>query len=273
MKVGVIGGTGVYGCLALSSLRDLSVRTPYGDAFMKQGLIGKTEVTLLYRHGEGHTVPPHKVNYRANIWALWWLGVQRVIGTAASGSLNPSMAPGDLVAVDQFIDFTRSRAATFFEGGEMGVVHTDVTDPYCAEVREALNGAARERDVRLHDSGCYVCTEGPRFETRAEIKAYRKLGGDLVGMTNVPEVVLAKEAGMCYGLVAIVTNFAAGISSQPLTHEEVLEAMKEAAGRVAPVIEGAVARLAARAPEKRECGCARNWGLLAKTPGGTGGLR
>ncbi len=268
MKVGVIGGTGVHGCIPLSGERHVSVKTPYGDAFMKQGTVSGVETVLLYRHGEGHTVPPHKVNYRANIWALWWLGVERVIGTAACGSLNPAMSPGDIVVVDQFIDFTRSRPATFFEGGGAGVVHTDVTEPYCAGVRKALIKSAGESCVRVHPSGCYVCTEGPRFETRAEIRAFSLLGGDLVGMTNVPEVVLAREAGICYGLVAVVTNFAAGIAGGELSHEEVLQAMAEASARVGTVITSAVKHLA----EKSQCPCRKNWSLLARTQG-PGGLR
>ncbi len=224
-------------------------------------------MTVMYRHGAAHSVPPHRVNYRANIWALWWLGVQRVLATAACGSLNPEMEPGHLVAIDQFIDFTHARPSTFFEGGEAGVVHTDVTDPYCPEIRETLVSAAKARGVRLHESGCYVCTEGPRFETRAEIRAFRVLGGDVVGMTNVPEVVLAREAGICYGLIGIVTNFGAGISTRPLTHEEVLDAMTGAAPRLSAVIEGAVSYLAARAREKRSCACSANWGRLATAEG------
>jgi len=268
LKIGVIGGTGIHGAIRIADERDVSVKTPYGDAFMKRGNLRGVETILLYRHGDGHTVPPHKVNYRANIWALWWLGVEKVIGTAACGSLNSAMSPGDIVVVDQFLDFTRSRSATFFDGAGQGVVHTDVTDPYCAGVREALLRAADDSDVRAHSSGCYVCTEGPRFETRAEIRAFSILGGDLVGMTNVPEVTLAREAGICYGLLAIVTNFAAGISGKELSHQEVLQAMDEASSSVATVIGGAVNRLS----ERNQCACRKNWTLLAHMRG-AGGLR
>lgn len=268
MKVGVIGGTGAYGSIPLLDPRSVTVRTPYGEAFMKQGNIGSVEVYLVPRHGEGHTVPPHKVNYRANIWALWWLGVERAIGTAACGSLNPEMRPGDLVVVDQFMDFTKSRPVTFFEGGSMGVVHTDVTDPYCPEIRKALECSAGEQGIAVRGSGCYVCTEGPRFETRAEIRAYRVLGGDLVGMTNVPEVVLAREAGICYGLLAIVTNQAAGISKVELSHQEVLQVMEDASARVASVIAGSVKHVSVNAG----CTCRKNWSLLAGGQG-IGGLR
>ena len=259
MRIAIIGGTGLYDCIQLVDERRVNVKTPFGDAFMKQGRMGDVEVIFMQRHGEGHSIPPHKVNYRANIWALWWLGVERIIGTAASGSLNPSMEPGDLVAVDQFLDFTKTRPSTFFEGGEVGVVHTDVTEPYCPEIRKAIIQASGETGSRIHSAGCYVCTEGPRFETAAEIKAFSILGGDLVGMTNVPEVVLAREAGICYGLIGIVTNFAAGISRGPLSHEEVLDAMKTASQRIASVIRSAVQAV----PEKRRCTCGTNWGRLA----------
>jgi 5'-methylthioadenosine phosphorylase len=263
LRIGIIGGTGVCDAVSLTDARDVTVKTPYGDALMKQGKIAGVEVLLVPRHGEGHTIPPHRVNYRANIWALWWMGAERVMGTAASGSLNSAMLPGDLVAVDQFIDFTKCRPATFFEGSKAGVVHTDMTDPYCAEVRKALIDSSESLGLRVHRSGCYVCTDGPRFETRAEIRAFSVLGGDLVGMTNVPEVVLAREAGMCYGLLGIVTNFAAGIARRELSHEEVVQVMAETSGRVAEVLCRAAGRLVAAAG----CGCRRNWSRLAELRG------
>jgi 5'-methylthioadenosine phosphorylase len=135
------------------------------------------------------------------------------------------MEPGSFVLVDQFIDFTKSRVNTFFEGGERGVVHIDVTQPYCRDLNNVLAAAAKDLGIPVHETGTYICTEGPRFETPAEIKAFTLMGGDLVGMTNVPEVVLAREAEMCYATVSMVTNYAAGISKQVLTHSEVLETM------------------------------------------------
>ena len=189
------------------------------------GAFQGVEVAFMARHGKGHSIPPHAINYRANIWGLRALGVERVLSTAAVGSLNPEMGPGDFVIIDQFLDFTKDRPLTFFDGGEYGVAHVDVTHPYCPVLRRALISVGERLGLALHPAGTYVCVEGPRYETAAEIRAYRTLGGDLVGMTNVPESVLAREAGLCYATMAMVTNLAAGLSPEPLSHEEVVEIM------------------------------------------------
>ncbi|MEW6243341.1 MAG: S-methyl-5'-thioadenosine phosphorylase [Bacillota bacterium] len=225
--IAIIGGTGVYDARLLDDVRERVIKTPFGETRVKTGVYHGKECAFLARHGYAHTVPPHLVNYRANIWALASLDVEAVFATAAVGSLNLDMPPGCFVVVDQFIDMTSGRPSTFFEGGETGVVHTDFTEPYCPSLRALLARSLDELGIRYHEGGTYVCTNGPRFETPAEIRAYRILGADLVGMTNVPEVVLAREAGLCYGLVAMVTNYAAGISTEPLTHEEVLDVMNE----------------------------------------------
>ncbi len=225
-KIAVIGGTGVYDPRMLEEVHEESLVTPFGKITYKTGQYRGQEVIFIPRHGAGHTIPPHLINYRANIWGLKKLGVNTILATTAVGSLNLAMKPGDFVLVDQFLDFTKNRQHTFYEGGERGVVHVDVTDPYCAALRAVLARAAVESSLSVHRSGVYVCTEGPRFETPAEIRAFTMLGGDLVGMTNVPEVVLAREAEMCYATISMVTNFAAGISPTPLTHAEVLETME-----------------------------------------------
>lgn len=227
IRTAIIGGTGVYDPKMLTEMKELSVDTPYGNVAVTCGKYEGQEVAFIARHGKGHSIPPHLINYRANIHALKQIGVENIIATTAVGSLNHSMAPGHFVLVDQFLDFTKSRCQTFFEGGEKGVVHVDVTEPYCSRLRSILAQSAKDLKVPYHQGGTYVCTEGPRFESPAEIKMYAKLGGDLVGMTNVPEVVLAREAEMCYATVSMVTNFAAGISSQALTHSEVVETMAQ----------------------------------------------
>ncbi len=227
LEYGIIGGTGVYDPQLLDELRDEQVMTPYGDVSVQVGTFNGVEIAFMPRHGKGHSIPPHKVNYRANIWALKRLGVRCALATAAVGSLNPEMRPGHFVIIDQFLDFTKHREHTFFDGGDAGVVHTDVTDPYCPRLRERLLEQAERLELTSHDGGVYVCAEGPRFESAAEIRAFRLLGGDVVGMTNVPESVLAREAGLCYAAMAMVTNMAAGISEQPLTHDEVVEIMAE----------------------------------------------
>ncbi|BDG60081.1 S-methyl-5'-thioadenosine phosphorylase [Caldinitratiruptor microaerophilus] len=252
VRYALIGGTGVYDPAILTGLREEQVSTPYGDVRVKVGTYRGKEVAFLARHGEKHSVPPHRINYRANIWALKRLGVERIIATTAVGSLNLDMRPGDFVFCDQFLDFTKGRPSTFFEGGPEGVVHVDFTEPYCPELRGVLAEAAKTLGLGFHREGTYVCTEGPRFETPAEIKAYQRLGGDVVGMTGVPEVVLAHEAGICYSTVSMVTNFAAGISPQPLTHEEVLEVMAQNAERLRRLAMLALDNL----PEERGCRCA-----------------
>lgn len=258
VRLAIIGGTGVYDPRILANIREVNLQTPYGDVTLRVGEYGGEDVAFLPRHGAKHSVPPHLINYRANIWALRMLGVQRVVATTAVGSLNPKMKPGDFVLTDQFIDFTKGRAATFFAGGDQGVVHTDFTEPYCPEIRSTLAKAAASIGITAHNGGCYVCTEGPRFETPAEIRMYAKLGGDLVGMTNVPEVVLAREAGLCYATISMVTNFAAGISPTALTHEEVLEVMAENGENLRKLVMTTLKQI----PVERGCTCGKSAGAL-----------
>lgn len=224
LSIAVIGGTGVYGPGWLSNARPEKISTPFGEVTVRLGKSQDKEVVFVSRHGEEHNVPPHLVNYRANIWALKNMGVRNILATAAVGSLNPAMKPGDLVFTDQFLDFTKTRAHTFIEQGGL---HPDMTAPYCAALRHMLSEAAGSLNLKFHPKGTYVCTEGPRFETPAEIRLFQKIGGDLVGMTGVPEVSLAREAGICYACSAVVTNFAAGISTTVLSHQEVVAAMEK----------------------------------------------
>jgi len=224
-KVAVIGGSGVYKQAFIENEREIKVETRFGASVLKQGLYRGRTVFFMARHGGGHTVPPHLVNYRANIAALKKLEVDAVIATAAVGSLRRDMGPGSRVIIDQFIDFTKQRPLTFYEGKEGFVVHTDFSEPYCPNTRAAILRAGRALGQHMVDGGCYICTEGPRFETPAEINMFMNWGVDVVGMTNVPEVVLAREAGLCYGTIALPTNFAAGVSAKPLNQDEVLEAM------------------------------------------------
>jgi len=251
MKIAIIGGTGVYDPRILTGVRELKAATPYGEITVTSGTYRGQEIAFMARHGKGHTVPPHQINYRANMWGLAALGVERVLTTTAVGSLNPDMKPGDFVLIDQFIDFTKARPSTYFDGSDGNVVHLDYTEPYCPEVRAAIRKAAAENGIPLNYGGCYVCTEGPRFESKAEILAYGRLGGDLVGMTNVPEVVLARELGMCYVTISMVTNYAAGISSEPLTHQEVLDVMAANGDRLKTLLMSALPLI----PAQRGCRC------------------
>ncbi len=253
MKIGIIGGTGFYEPGIIDEEKDLTTSTPYGPASLKTGVYKEWEVVFLSRHGARHTVPPHLVNYRANIWALREIGVEKVIATATVGSLQKDLRPGEIMLVDQFLDFTKSRVQTFFEGNGSGLLHVDLTTPYCPSLREEIYRSAGGIQVRLHNGGTYVCTEGPRYETPAEIKMFHGLGGDVVGMTSVPEVVLAREAELCYATIALVTNYAAGICTRPLTHHDVVAAMYKAKGVLSRIILSVLENVS----QSRPCDCSR----------------
>lgn len=224
-------------------------KTPYGDCFVLPWEEGDRRAWFLPRHGPGHRVPPHRINYRANIWGLHQLGVTRVLAASAVGSLDPSLKPGSLVLVEQFIDFTRTRPRTFFD--EDRVHHQDMTHPYCPELSHLLRDQARALKLDLRAGAVYVCTEGPRYETAAEVRAFRLLGGTVVGMTAVPEVVLARELGMCFALVGVVTNLAAGLTEAPLSHAEVVARMSEQQELLRRLLWGVIAT----ADEERRCTC------------------
>lgn len=251
VKLGIIGGTGVYDLPVLEHEDEDVVRTEYGAVriqratYRSRGGTGRdVSVSFVARHGVGHTLPPHRINYHANVRALKKVGADWVLATTAVGSLLPDIHPGELVLLDQFVDFTRTRQYTYFDGGPEGVRHTDMTYPYNEALRQMILLVARERGIDLRPRGTYFCTEGPRFETAAEVRMFGDLGGDVVGMTNVPEVILANEAGLRYAAVSLVTNHGAGISDAPLTHEEVYEVMEENQATLDELICGLVIRLA-----------------------------
>lgn len=251
-EIGVIGGSGVYSLDFIEDPQRQEVDTPYGKS--PEILSGKLEgrkVAFMPRHGEKHSNPPHKINYRANLWALHDLGVEKIIATTAVGSLNREIEPGEFVLLDQFLDFTKKRPLTYYDGEGGEVVHIDMTDPYCPELRKIIYNTSKEMGISLHRSGTYVCTEGPRFETRAEIEMFRKLGGNVVGMTNVPESVLARELEMCYSTISVVTNFAAGITGEKLTHDEVKEIMDKNIDRVQKLILSTIPDI----PKQGTCPC------------------
>lgn len=250
MRIAIIGGTGVYDPKFLENPKEVIVPTPYGDTKIIKGIYWGEEVGFLARHGAKHSVPPHKINYRANMWALKSLGVERIMATTAVGSLKMNLAPGDLVLLDQFIDFTKGRDYTFYDGRDGKVIHIDFSEPYCPELRNILMEEAKNLGIKLHPYGTYICTDGPRFETPAEIRMFTNFG-DLVGMTNVPEVVLARELELCYVTVSLVTNYAAGISKTPLSHQEVLSAMAENIEKVRNLFSSVIPKI----PKERSCPC------------------
>ncbi len=252
MRLAVIGGTGVYELDAVRDSRPVRVETPYGAIEAWPGEIAGREVFFLPRHGVGHTVAPHRINYRANIAGVRKLGCTVVIATNAVGSLRRDLTPASFVLPNQFIDFTRVRPLTFYDGeDEHGVKHADMSSPYCATVRQWLTAAALDRHEPCASAATYLCAEGPRFETPAEIRMFAQWGADLVGMTGVPEVVLAREIGLCYASLCIVTNYAAGISPTPLSNQEVTDLMAERRGAVNEILTAAVSR----AVDVHECPC------------------
>jgi 5'-methylthioadenosine phosphorylase len=237
VNLGIIGGSGFYEPGMLSEVYEKEVATPYGTI---TPLIGKlangSEVAFLARHGREHSSLPHQINYRANLWGLKALGVKRIIATTAVGSLDESLSPGMLAIIDQFLDFTKQRPLTFYEKGDVHKAHIDVTEPYCPDLRELLYKAAMKRNIQVRAGGCYVCSEGPRYETKAEVRMFQMLGGTVAGMTGVPEVVLARELGICYANISAITNFAAGISKTPLKHSEVVQIMAENQSKIRELI-------------------------------------
>ena len=208
----IIGGSGLTQLSNLEVSRREVVRTPWGEpsGALTFGSIAGREVVFLARHGYGHTIPPHLVNYRANIWALHAQGVPDVVAVAAVGGIRSDLEPGVLVVPDQIIDYTHGRAGTFFTGGDTGVQHIDFTLPYCATLRAACLAAGRQAVQPLHDGGVYAATQGPRLETAAEIDRLERDGAGMVGMTGMPEAVLAREIGLRYAAIAVVANRAAG---------------------------------------------------------------
>lgn len=205
--IGVIGGSGLYGMEGLTRVRTVRVATPFGppsDAVVVGDLDG-VRVAFLSRHGRGHRLSPSEINYRANIYALKKLGVERVLSVSAVGSMKEALHPGHVVIPDQFYDHTKRRIGTFFEQGL--VAHVGVADPVCGDEAGKLAEAARACGATVHEGGTYLCIEGPQFSTRAESRVYRQWGVDVIGMTNLPEAKLAREASLCYATMALVTDF------------------------------------------------------------------
>lgn len=212
MTTAIIAGTDIYHIPGLA-LRQDTVHTPYGAVPLLRGEGEDSDLVFLPRHGPKHTVPPHRINYRANLKALHMLGVRSIIAAYAVGSIQPHIPPKGLVLLDDFMDFSSGRPLSFYEGGDSGLAHTIMSPPYCPTLRQRLLALAPQHDLEIRPTGTYVCTNGPRFETPAEIRMYRQLGGDVVGMTGAQEATLARELGMHFAGVALSINWAAGIEA------------------------------------------------------------
>lgn len=244
--IGIVGGTGLETLLRPEEAKE--IETPFGIAVAYAGEVAGRPVLFLPRHGPAHNVPPHRVNYRANVSALHRAGVRRLIATNAVGAIDPAVKPGSLVVPDDLIDFTKCRAGTFYEGER--VLHVDFTEPYCRDIRAALIRAAEELAGAVWPRGAYVCTEGPRYETVAEIRMFRSLGADVVGMTACPEAALARELGICYGSLCVVSNMAAGLQDR-VTTREVVSIMEAKAELLRDVVKRAIQLI----PVQMTCSC------------------
>jgi 5'-methylthioadenosine phosphorylase len=248
VEIGVIGGSGLE--KLLDKVEKIEVKTPYGSPpqiFI--GEINNRKVAFLPRHGLTHILPPHKVNYRANIWAFKELSVKRILATNAVGAINENYKPGDFFIPFDLIDFTKTRIQTFYEEGK--VVHVDCSNIYCKELREILISSIKSFNLKFWE-GVLACTEGPRFETPAEIRMMKILGCDAVGMTGAPEAFLAREAGLCYASLSFISNMAAGIQNR-LTTSEVFKT----AQKTLPFIKLILSKAVENISEKRECECAK----------------
>ncbi len=250
--LGVIGGTGLYAMEGLEGVERHSLPTPFGEPSspLVTGTLAGRRVVFLARHGMGHTLLPSEVNYRANIFALKLLGVERVISISACGSLREDYAPGDVVVPDQLFDNTRNRARTFFGEGLVG--HISIAEPFCTDLSEQLGASVSGSGGRVHAGGTSITIEGPRFSTRAESNAFRSWGMAIIGMTTSPEAFLAREAGMCYAVMAHVTDYDVWhVAEAPVTVELVLRTLS----KNTQLAQRAVADLAQRLPTERRCGC------------------
>lgn len=253
-RIGIIGGSGIYQMEGLELLYEREVETPWGkpsDAYVVGSIDGE-RLVFLARHGRGHRLIPSELNFRANIFGFKLLGVETILSASAVGSMKEEYRPTDIVFPDQFIDRTRHRADTFF--GEGIAAHVSFADPICAEVATAMAAASREVGARTHEGGTYLCMEGPQFSTRAESNLYRSWGVDVIGMTNLQEAKLAREAEICYATMALVTDYDCWHETEEsVTVEQVIGYLRKNAATASQILRTVFPRLARR---ERECPCA-----------------
>ena len=250
-RVGIIGGTGVYDPALFKNVKKVNLHKPYGPTSdeIDVGTLDGGKVAVLPRHGKGHKLPPHKVPYRANLWAMKQLGVERIISPCAVGSLQQKIKPGDIVLVDQFIDWTKKRDLTFFDGPK--TVHIGTADPFCAEMNALFYKEGKALKLPITKGGTYLCIEGPRFSTRAESRMFRQFA-DIIGMTLVPEAQLARELEICYLSIATSTDYDVW-ADKPVSVEEILKVLDQNVVNSRRLIQAAIAKI----PKKRKCECSR----------------
>ena len=249
-EIGIFGGTGIYDSGLLKESKEITIDTPYGKTSdsITIGEFNGRKVAFMPRHGKKHTIPPHLINYKANIWAFKELGVKRIIAPSAVGSLKEEFEPGNFALPTQFIDFTKSRKGTYSEDGR--VIHISVADPFCPELQNIILDVANEQQVKIHNDATYVCIEGPRFSTKAESKFFKSTGADIIGMTLVPECQLAREAQICYASISTVTDYDVW-AEKPVTAKEVMETLSKNVEITKKILTVLIDKI----PETKSCSC------------------
>jgi len=252
VEIGIFGGTGIYNSDLLENSQEVNVETPYGKPSdtITVGIFNGRKIAFLPRHGKKHTIPPHMINFKANIWAFKELGVTRIIAPSAVGSLKEELEPGHFALPSQFLDFTKSRDVSFSEEGK--VIHISVADPFCPELQSSILQVTDKQDLKIHKDCTYVCIEGPRFSTKAESKFYRSTGADIIGMTLVPECQLAREAQICYASISTVTDYDVW-AEKSVTAKQVLETLSKNVEKTKKILTELIDVI----PKTRSCSCAK----------------
>ena len=250
-EIAIIGGTGIYDTEIISNNQTVDLETPYGKTSdsLTVGEFNGKKIVFLPRHGKKHSVPPHKINFRANIWALKEIGVKRIIAPCAVGSLRENMEPGHIAIPDQFIDRTKERESTFYDKGT--VAHISTADPFCPELRDLAISAGKKLDYDIHEKATQVCIEGPRFSTRAESNMFRNWGADTINMTLFPECVLARESQICYVAIATITDYDVWAETA-VSHHEVLKTLEKNVEKTSSIIQNIIPQI----NDDRNCLCA-----------------
>ena len=252
VEIAIIGGTGIYDNDLFREEKTIKSHTPYGPPSdsITVGMFGERKIAFLPRHGKGHRIPPHMINYRANIWALKNLGVRRIIAPSAVGSLNYGYAPGDIMLPDQFIDFTKNRDYSFFDGSQ--ACHISMADPFCNDLRKTANKCINGLGIKFHDKGTYVCIEGPRFSTRSESKMFRDIfHADIIGMTLIPECILARESEICYLSISTITDYDVW-AEQPVSSKDIIEILQKNTDTTRSIISKLIPLIS---NDRNDCSC------------------
>ena len=248
--IGIIGGTGIYDSKIITKTKKIEINTPYGQTsdLITIGDFENKKVAFMPRHGKSHKIPPHKINYRANIWAMKKLGVKWILAPSAVGSLREELRPGDIVIPDQFIDRTKNRENTFYDGPQ--VAHISTAYPFCRYLSNQTDEICKNLKYNNHLGGTYICIEGPRFSTKSESKMFRNWGADIIGMTVVPECILAREVEICYVNIATVTDYDVW-AENPVNTEEIIKTLKNNVSKTRNILSETMLKIT----EDRKCDC------------------